>query len=55
MPIPEGEDYSCVILQTISDEYKKTEKIFQETMDGSHEIIRIERVQNPDLWIPYTQ
>ena len=54
-PIPEGEDFSCVVLQTISDEYKKTEKTFQETMDGSHKIIRIERVQNPDLWTQYTQ
>lgn len=55
MPIPEGEDYSCVILPTISNEYKKTEKKFQETMDGSHKIIRIERVQNPELWTQYTQ
>lgn len=55
MPIPEGEDYCCVVLQTISNEYKKTEKKFQETMDGSHKIISIERVQNPDLWIPYAQ
>lgn len=55
MPIPEGEDYSCVVLHTISDEYKKTEKTFQETMDGSHKIIKIERVQSPDLWTQYTQ
>ena len=54
-PIPDGEDYSCVVLQTISDEYKKTEKTFQETMDRSHKILRIERVQNPDLWTQYTQ
>lgn len=47
-PIPEGEEYSCVALETISDEYKKTEKTFQETMDGSHKITKIERVQNPD-------
>ena len=54
-PIPEREEYSCVGLQTISDEYKKTERKFQETMDGSHDIISIERVQNPDLWTQYTQ
>ena len=53
--VPEGEDYSCVVLQTISNEYKKTEKLFQETMSGSHKIIRVERVQNPDLWTQYTQ
>ena len=53
--IPDGEDYSRVQLTTISDEYKKTEMKFQETMDGSHKIIKIERVQNPDLWTPYTQ
>ena len=53
--IPEREDFSCVALQTISDEYKKTENKFQETMDGSHDIISIERVQNPDLWTQYTQ
>ena len=54
-PIRDGEDYRCVPLKTIADEYKKTEKKFLETMDGSHNIIKIERVQNPDLWIPYTQ
>ena len=54
-PIPEHGDYSCVVLQTISTEYKETEKKFQETMDGSHDIISIERVQNPDLWTQYTQ
>ena len=54
-PIPDDEEYSCVRLQTISDEYKRSEKKFQETMDGSHKIIAIERVQNPDLWTAYTQ
>ena len=53
--VPEGEDYSCVVLQTISNEYKKTEKLFQETMSESHKIIKVERVQNPDLWTQYTQ
>lgn len=54
-PIPDDEEYSRVRLQTISDEYKRTEKKFQETMDGSHKIISIERVQNHDLWTAYTQ
>lgn len=53
--IPLGEEYSCVALQTISVEYKKTEKTFQETMDGIHQIIKIERVQNPELWTLYAQ
>ena len=54
-PIPDGKDYLCVKLQSISEEYKRTEKKFQETMDGSHEIVTIQRVQNPDLWTAYSQ
>ena len=54
-PISDGEDFSCVKLETISDEYKRTEKKFQDTMEGRHMIIKIERVQNPDLWIRYNQ
>lgn len=54
-PIPLGEEYSCVTLQSISDEYKKTEKTFQETMDEIHQIVKIERVQNPELWTLYAQ
>ena len=53
--VPDDEEYSCVPLQTISDEYKRTEKKFQETMDGSRKVISIERVQNPDLWTVYMQ
>ena len=54
-PISDGEDFQCVKLETISDEYKRTEKKFQDTMDVHHMIIKIERVQNPDLWIRYNQ
>ena len=54
-PLSDGEDFSCVKLETISDEYKRTKKKFQDTMEGSHTIIKIERVQNPDLWTRYTQ
>ncbi|XP_073253275.1 protein mono-ADP-ribosyltransferase PARP12-like [Porites lutea] len=54
-PIPDGEDYLCVKLDITSDEYKRVEKKFQETMDFSPKIIKIERVQNPDLWTFYTQ
>ena len=54
-PISDGEDFSCVKLETISDEYQRTEKKFQDTMEGRHIIIKIERVQNPDLWIRYNQ
>ena len=54
-PISHGEDFQCVRLETISDEYKRTEKKFQDTMDVHHMIIKIERVQNPDLWIRYNQ
>lgn len=53
--IPDGSEYVRVHINTISDEYKKTERKFLETMEGSHHIIRIERVQNPDLWTLYTQ
>lgn len=53
--IADGEDFQCVKLETISDEYKRTENKFQETMDVHHMIIKIERVQNPDLWIRYNQ
>ena len=53
--VPDDEEYSCVRLQTIADEYKRTEKKFQETMDGSRKVISIERVQNPDLWTVYMQ
>ena len=53
--IPDGEEYSCERLQTIFEEYKRTEGKFQESMDGSHKIVTIERVQNPDLWTAYTQ
>ena len=54
-PLSDGEDFSCVKLETISDEYKGTEKKFQDTMEGRHMITKIERVQNPDLWTRYTQ
>jgi len=54
-PILDGEYFQCVTLETISDEYKRTEKKFQDTMDVHHMIIKIERVQNPDLWIRYNQ
>lgn len=53
--IPDGEDYVRVKLDTISEEYKKTEKKFLETMENGHNIIRIERVQNPELWTVYIQ
>ena len=51
----DGNDYMRVPLTTISDEYKKAEKMFLETMEGKHNIIKIERVQNLDLWTPYIQ
>ena len=54
-PLSDGEDFSYVKLETISDEYKRTEKKFQDTMEGHHMIFKIERVQNPDLWTRYTQ
>ena len=54
-PLSDGEDFSYVKLETISDEYKRTEKKFQDTMEGRHMITKIERVQNPDLWTRYTQ
>ena len=54
-PLSDGEDFACVKLETISDEYKGTEKKFQDTMKRRHMIIKIERVQNPDLWTRYTQ
>jgi len=54
-PLSDGEDFSCVKLETISDEYKRTEKKFQDTIEGRHMIIKIERVQNPDLWMRYIQ
>ena len=54
-PLSDGEDFSCVKLETISDEYKRTEKKFQDTMEGHHMIFKIERVQNPELWTKYTQ
>ena len=54
-PLSDGEDFSCVKLETISDEYKRTEKKFRDTMEGSHRISKIERVQNPDVWTRYTQ
>ena len=53
--IPDGEDYLRVKLDTISEEYKKTEKKFLETMEGRHNIFKIERVQNPELWTVYIQ
>ena len=54
-PLSDGEDFSRVKLETISDEYKRTEKKFQDTMEGHHMIFKIERVQNPELWTKYTQ
>ena len=54
-PLSDGEDFSCVKLKTISDEYKGTEKKFQDTMKRRRMIIKIERVQNLDLWTRYTQ
>ena len=51
----DGKEYLPVLLTTISDEYKKAEKMFLETMEGKHKIVKIERVQNLDLWTPYIQ
>ena len=53
--IPDGDDYLRVKLDTISEEYKKTEKKFLETMEAGHNIIKIERVQNQELWTVYIQ
>lgn len=53
--IPFGAEYSCESLSSISVEYKNTEKRFQDSMDKSHKIVSIQRVQNPDLWIQYKQ
>ena len=53
--VPVGEEYSCERLSTITEEYKKTEKRFKDSMDESHKIVSIERVQNPDLWILFKQ
>ena len=54
-PASDAEECSSVRLQTTSDEYKRTEKKVQETMDERHKSISKERVQNPDLRNAYTQ
>ena len=48
-------DYLCERLSTITEEYKKTEKRFNDSMEKSHKIVSIERVQNLELWIQYAQ
>ena len=53
--IPDGKDYLCERLSTITEEYKKTEKRFNDSMEKSHKIVSIERVQNLELWIQYAQ
>ena len=55
-PVPDGKDYVCVPLNPMHFEYKKAEKFFRETMrDVLSYILKIERVQNPDLWTFYNQ
>ena len=53
--MPDGTDYERVRLTSISEGYKKAEKKFLETMEGHHNIVSIEQVQNTDLWTLYTQ
>ena len=54
-PMPAGIDYKRVPLTSISKGYKEAEKKFLETMEGHHNIVSIEQVQNRDLWTLYTQ
>ena len=55
-PVPPGIDYILVQLRKrTSNEYKKTEQKFYETMPRTHRVVKIERVQNTDLWMDFVQ
>ncbi|KAK3706420.1 hypothetical protein QZH41_018634, partial [Actinostola sp. cb2023] len=48
-------DFCLESLSVTSQEYKTADEKFQSTMVSSKAVIKIERIQNPDLWIAFTQ
>ncbi|XP_001633051.3 protein mono-ADP-ribosyltransferase PARP12 isoform X2 [Nematostella vectensis] len=54
-PIPDDKDFICVQLSSTSPEYKKIEAQFLSSLDTSRRIVKIERIQNPDLWMQFAQ
>lgn len=52
-PMPPNAQYTRVILDTSSAEFKDVEQLFRKTMNDRAVIKSIERVQNPLLWERY--
>ena len=52
--MPEGRDFIRVLLSPGSHEYKDVERLFCQTMSPDRStIIKIERVQNQEMWNSY--
>jgi len=48
-------DFCLEQLSVTSTEYKDAESKFHSTMVSQKRIVKIERIQNPDLWVGYVQ